>query len=101
MDATYHFQVASGGSTPAGAQPNGNESTGEPLWVARTLGGTTGLPIVQLGKVRPGFGPAPTIRHGRCRCSWAGGPAPKNGQLVAKHGDLKVLRVRFGVERER
>ena len=60
MDMTYHFKFASGGSIPAGAQPNGQEAppTSDPLWIARTIGGTPGLPIVQLGKVRPGFGGA-------------------------------------------
>ena len=60
MDKTYHFVFASGGSIPAGAQPNGNEAppASDPLWVARTIGGTAGLPIAQLGKVRPGFGGA-------------------------------------------
>ncbi|MDQ6948524.1 MAG: DUF3421 domain-containing protein [Actinomycetota bacterium] len=58
-DATYHFQPASGGNIPAGAQPNGNEADPtEPLWVARTVGATPGLAIVQLGKVRPGLGEA-------------------------------------------
>ena len=54
----YHFVFATGGAIPAGAQPNGNEASGDPLWVARTVGGVSSLPGVQLGKVRPGLGAA-------------------------------------------
>src|SRR5215831_595732 len=36
----YHFVFATDGTIPAGAQPNGNEANGDPLWVARSPGVT-------------------------------------------------------------
>jgi hypothetical protein len=56
----YHFVFATGGSIPAGAQPNGNEADGTPLWVARSPGRTDPhfIGSIQPGKVRPAFGTA-------------------------------------------
>jgi hypothetical protein len=55
----YHFVFASHGQIPNGAQAHGNEANNGPLlWVARTIGGVSSLPGVQLGKVRPGLGTA-------------------------------------------
>jgi hypothetical protein len=57
----YHFVFARGGAIPPGAQPNGNEANGEPLWVARSPGRTDRFFFhggIHPGKVRPGFGAA-------------------------------------------
>ena len=57
----YHFVFATGGTIPAGAQPNGNEANGDPLWVARSPGATDPFFFhggIHPGKVRPGFGAA-------------------------------------------
>jgi hypothetical protein len=56
----YHFQFASGGQIPRGAQPHGHEADGTPLWVARSPGITdpSFLGSIQPGKVRSGFGVA-------------------------------------------
>src|ERR1700724_420587 len=56
----YLFAFATGGEIPAGAQPNGQEADGTPLWVARSPGATDPffLGSIQPGKVRPGFGQA-------------------------------------------
>jgi hypothetical protein len=56
----YHFVFATGGQIPAGAQPQGHEADGTPLWVARSPGyaDPLHLPGIQPGKVRPGFGGA-------------------------------------------
>jgi len=53
----YHFAVASGGQIPTGAQSQGHEADGTPLFVARSPGHTfpNAIPGIQPGKVRPGF----------------------------------------------
>jgi hypothetical protein len=56
----YHFASSSGGQIPNGAQPNGHEADGTPLWVARSPGITVPnfLNGIHPGKVRPAFGAA-------------------------------------------
>lgn len=56
----YHFAFSSDGKIPDGAQPNGHEADGTPLWIARSPGRTDPgfLGGIHPGKVRPAFGAA-------------------------------------------
>jgi hypothetical protein len=57
----YHFVFASDGRIPDGAQPNGHEANGAPLWVALSPDRKDPLFFhggIHPGKVRPAFGSA-------------------------------------------